>query len=376
LSHWIHLVKGPSMVSLEGIGHVFGKDVSNSKVSIRAGKILPFEISSNCNIKIEGGESWLAHSSSAGTSIWSDIIQKIFYAKVQKTILIVGSSDAGKSSLAVYIVNEALKNGFTHCCVVDGDIGQGDLAPPNAVGGAVITKQITDLRDIDGQFFEFVGSTSPAGFEHIIINAIKSILKQFRPFCSICIVNTDGYILNNGIDYKVRVAQELRPDLVVCLGEVSLFNTFRAKFGFSPMLFGKPPSNAIKSRIDRSQRRLNQFQRYVLEEKDSRSNIISKSLNEVKFVFKGKLYPTVRITRCGSLHLTNNRNSIQIMRRKLANMFIAVGSDGRNILGFGVILNVSRSRVHIKSDVDNFNKIYLSNSRINEYDALEFRMTN
>jgi hypothetical protein len=64
------------------------------------------------------------------------------------------------------------------------------------------------------------------------------------------------------------------------------------------------------------------------------------------------------------------------MRRKLANMFIAVGSDGRNILGFGVILNVSRSRVHIKSDVDNFNKIYLSNSRINEYDALEFRMTN
>ena len=64
------------------------------------------------------------------------------------------------------------------------------------------------------------------------------------------------------------------------------------------------------------------------------------------------------------------------MRRKLANMFIAVGSDGRNILGFGVILNVSRSRVHIKSDVDNFNKIYLSNSRINECDALEFRMTN
>jgi polynucleotide 5'-hydroxyl-kinase GRC3/NOL9 len=366
LSHWVHLVKGPSMVSLEGIGHVFGKDVSNSSVYVHAGKILPFEISSNCNIKIECGESWLAHNSSAGTSIWSDIIRKIFYEKVQKTILIVGSSDAGKSSLAVYIVNEALKNGFTHCCVVDGDIGQGDLAPPNAVGGAVITKQITDLRDIDGDLFEFVGSTSPAGFEHIIINAIKNILKQFRPFCSICIINTDGYILNNGIDYKVRVAQELRPDLVVCLGEVSLFNTFRARFGLSPILFGKPPSNVIKSRIDRSQRRLNQFQRYMLEEKDSRSNIISKSLNEVKFVFKGKLYHTARTTRYGSLHLMNNRKSIQIMRRKLANMFIAVGSDRRNILGFGVILNVSRSTVHIKSDVDNFNKIYLSNSRINE----------
>jgi hypothetical protein len=62
----------------------------------------------------------------------------------------------------------------------------------------------------------------------------------------------------------------------------------------------------------------------------------------------------------------NNRKSIQIMRRKLANMFIAVGSDRRKILGFGVILNVSRSTVHIKSVVDNFDRIYLSNSRINE----------
>lgn len=136
---------------------VLGKDVANSEVSVGVGKILPFEISSDCKINIRGGESWLASSSTAGTSIWREIIQKIFYEKVfSRTILIVGDRDTGKSTLAVYIINEALKNGLRPC-VIDADIGQGDIAPPNAVGGAVIMAQISDLRDVNMQFFEFVG---------------------------------------------------------------------------------------------------------------------------------------------------------------------------------------------------------------------------
>ena len=155
---------------------VLGKDVANSEVSVDVGKILPFEISSDCKINIKGGESWLASSSTAGTSIWREVIQKIFYEKVfLRTILIVGDRDTGKSTLAVYIINEALKNGFRPC-VIDADIGQGDLAPPNAIGGAVIERQITDIRDVKAQFFEFIGSTSPVGFEQIILKSVKKIL--------------------------------------------------------------------------------------------------------------------------------------------------------------------------------------------------------
>src|SRR5437588_9696573 len=170
---------------------VLGKDVANSEVSVDVGKILPFEISSDCKINIKGGESWLASSSTAGTSIWLEVIQKIFYEKVfSRTILIVGDTDTGKSTLAVYIINEALKNGFKPC-IIDADIGQGDIAPPNVIGGAIVTRQIIDLREIDGQFFEFVGSTSPVGFEGLVIKAIKSILKEFSTFCDMCIINTD-----------------------------------------------------------------------------------------------------------------------------------------------------------------------------------------
>jgi polynucleotide 5'-hydroxyl-kinase GRC3/NOL9 len=376
-SHWVHLVKGPSTVSLQGIGQVLGKDVSNSKVSVGVGKILPFEIGSGCKINISGGESWLAHSSTAGTSIWQEIIQKILCKKASKTILIVGDTDTGKSTLAVYIINEALKNGFTRCCVIDADIGQGDIAPPNAIGAAVITKQITDLRDINGQFFEFVGSINPIGFEGFIIKAIKNILRKVRSFCDICIINTDGYIQNNGINYKIKMANALRPDFVVCLGEVSVFNRFRAKFVSSPVMYGKSTINTIKSKIDRNKRRLNQFLRYTLEEKDGRrSDVTFKDLKEVKFVYKGKTYSKIRATRYGSLHLANSRNSIQIKHGKLANMFVALGSNSRSILGFGIILNVSRSTVYIKSDVRNYNTIYLSNSGISEDNTLEFRIFN
>ena len=231
---------------LEGKAWVLGKDVSNSEVSISVGKILPFEISSDCKINTTGGESWLASCYFAGTSIWKEIIQRIFFdGKILRTILIVGSSDTGKSTFAAYLINEALKNGLRPC-IIDADIGQGDLAPPNAIGGAPVSAQITDLREVNTQFIEFVGSTTPTGFEEIIIKAIKKISTEIRAYCNICIINTDGYMLNNGIDCKIKMAQEIKPDVVVCLGEDSVFHIFRSNFLPSIVLYGKSPSNTSR----------------------------------------------------------------------------------------------------------------------------------
>ena len=52
-------------------------------------------------------------------------------------MLIVGNTDTGKSTFGAYIINEALKIGLRPA-IIDADIGQGDLAPPNTIGGAVI----------------------------------------------------------------------------------------------------------------------------------------------------------------------------------------------------------------------------------------------
>jgi polynucleotide 5'-hydroxyl-kinase GRC3/NOL9 len=154
-------------------GWILGKDVSNSRVSVNVGKILPVEKDPDCKINCIGGESWLASYSVAGTSIWKDIVHRILHdIRTLGTVLIVGNTDTGKSTFAAYIINEALKNGLRPA-IIDADIGQGDLAPPNTIRGAVINTPVIDLRDVAPFLIDFVGSITPAGFEGSIIEAVK-----------------------------------------------------------------------------------------------------------------------------------------------------------------------------------------------------------
>jgi polynucleotide 5'-hydroxyl-kinase GRC3/NOL9 len=369
-SKCVLLVKGPAIICLEGKGWVLGKDVSNSRVLVNVGKILPFEKGSNCKIHCIGGESWLASCSFAGTSIWKDIVQRILFGvRILRTVLIIGNSDTGKSTFAVYLINEVLKKGFRPC-IIDADIGQGDLAPPNTIGGAIITAQITDLRDVNPQSIEFVGSTNPTGFEEIIIKAVKKISREIGILSNIVIINTDGYVLRNGIDYKIGMAEEIKPDVVVCLGQYSVFQIFQRNFPSSIALYGKSV-DAIKSKIDRKQRRSSQFLRYI-SGSDGNNAIVSIKMKETAFVYKGKTYQRSRLGRYGTLYLMNSNNIVHIQCKKLVRMFVGLGLN-RNIVGFG-IMNISRHSLYVESDVYKFDKVYLSNSAISEDDPSEFKI--
>ena len=371
ISPWVYLVKGPATVTLAGTAYVFGKDVSHSDVSVEAGKILPFEIDSLCQINInldEGGESWLADQCSAGTTMWQEIVNKILIEKF-RTILLIGDTDTGKSSLATFIANLALKKNLKPA-VIDADMGQGDLAPPTAIGGTIIKNPITDLRNIDAQFYEFIGNTSPVGFEDVTINAIKQIVKKITTTDSdICIINTDGYIHNNGIDYKVKMAKKLRSDLVVCLGEKCVFESFRSKY-FSLVLHSKGPTKTIKSRIERNQRRLNQFLRYI----DGNNNNIHKNvtigIKSIKIVYRGITYSKILKDTHGLLQLGKY---FRIKPWNLQGMFIGLGFK-EDIVGFGIIKYASAYKMSIQTKINYFNKIYLSHSGITEDRTLEFRI--
>jgi polynucleotide 5'-hydroxyl-kinase GRC3/NOL9 len=366
-SPYIHLVRGPAEVTLVGTCQVLGKDVSNNKVFVAAGKILPFEINSDSKINIElseGGKSWVTDYFNAGTAIWQDVIRKIFAKKV-RTLLIIGDTDTGKSTLATYLLNLALKHAYRPA-IIDADTGQGDLAPPNAIGSAVVTEQITDLREVDAQFFEFIGNTSPLGFEDIIIKAVKSALTKIHSYCNLCIINTDGYILNKGIDYKIKMAKELQPDIIVCLGELPVFDRFRIKTS-SLVLYGRTTYKMKKSRNERSERRLTQYIRYIREH--DKNKITIRELKKAKFVYRGITYSRIRIDARGFLLLGR---SVQLEPKKLVGMFVGLGFQ-ENIVGFGIITTVSQYRISIQTTTSIFNKVYLSNSGISKYNTLEFR---
>jgi hypothetical protein len=96
-------------------------------------------------------------------------------------------------------------------------------------------------------------------------------------------------------------------------------------------------------------------------------------MKETAFVYKGKTYQRSRLGRYGTLYLMNSNNIVHIPRKKLVRMFVGLGLS-RNILGFGIIVNISRHRLYVESDVSKFDKVYLSNSAISEDNPSEFKI--
>jgi polynucleotide 5'-hydroxyl-kinase GRC3/NOL9 len=363
----VQMVKGPARVTVDGTCHVLGCEVSGQTVTVLAGKALPFEPSRQCRLRIallgRGGRTWPAHPASAGTSIWQDISQKLFAGRRQqtRTIMLAGGSDTGKSTLSTYLANVALAHG-ARPCIIDGDIGQGDLAPPAAIGAAALFRQVTDLREVSSSMFEFVGSISPAGVERLVAKKLGSMLDRSRILGDFFIVNTDGYVAGaGGIQYKLMVARELRPDAIVCLGKSpDLLDALRT--GPWDVLPAKSSSQAYKSRVERRGRRLDQFVRYI---GSSRSH--SASLAQITFVYLDRIYsPAAEMLRLPPVR--------QLEPGNMKRMFVGLGSSN-GVAGFGIVTGVSSDSIEIQTDVEAFDRIYLSDIRLLSSDrAAEVRI--
>ncbi|HEX2106495.1 MAG TPA: Clp1/GlmU family protein, partial [Nitrososphaera sp.] len=372
------MVKGPARVFVKGTCYVLGRNVSGQTVKVRSGRALPFEPTGMCRLQAQlgpGAAMWWADPRQAGTYMWRSLAERVFAlaaAKERKTantsattntVMLVGDTDTGKSTLAIYLANMALRRGLA-ASVIDGDIGQGDLAPPTAIGATILPKPVVDLRDVDvnTNLFEFIGNITPAGFEGLIAKKLGMMLGRTRPLADICIVNTDGYVRDGGVQYKEMIAEELQPDVVICLGYdddnnnntndvVSLFDGKEHMVGSWHILRARSSSQVYKSRLERINRRLDQFLRYV------GSGLSIVNLSQVKFNYADKLFPPSELFEppIKQLELENMKE-----------MFVGLGSNGR-VTGFGVIRNIDleNSRMYIQTNlISSFDNIYLSNIRL------------
>jgi polynucleotide 5'-hydroxyl-kinase GRC3/NOL9 len=370
----VRMVKGPARVFVKGACHVLGSDVSGQIVKVRSGKALPFEPrNQRCRLRVQlgyGASLWWADPKQAGISMWRSLSEQVSALAANKkaitTIMLVGDTDTGKSTLSVYLANIAIRNGLVPG-IIDGDIGQGDLAPPTAIGAAVLSKQLLDLRDANASHFEFIGGISPIGFESLIAKKLRSILDKIRTnsLANICIVNTDGYVKDSGVQYKTMIAEELQPDAIICLGEnVELFDRQQQYKAVSyQILYARRSSQTYKSRVERLNRRLDQFLRYV-----GHGSSISR-LSHIKFDYLNKVFPPS--------DLFNQPPTEQVETENLRGMFVGLGSNG-NLKGFGVIININLGNniIHTQTNINSFDTIYLSNvrldgDRIMEYDSFE-----
>jgi polynucleotide 5'-hydroxyl-kinase GRC3/NOL9 len=367
----VAMVKGPARVFVKGACHVLGSDVSGQTVKVRAGKALPFEPNDRwCKLQARlgyGARIWWTDPKVAGTSMWRSVAEQVYaMAAGKKTttkVMLIGDTDTGKSTLAIYLANMAMSRGLVPI-VIDGDIGQGDLAPPTAIGAAVLSKQVVDLRDvnINNNLFEFLGSISPIGFEGLIAKKLRSLLDRSGPVADLCIINTDGYVKNDGLQYKAMIAEELHPDVIICLGEdVLLLLLDMLKIKSYQILYASPSSQAYKSRLERLSRRRDQFLRYV------GNGSYTVNLSQVKFDYMNNfllqsnlLQPPIK----------------QLEPENIMGMFVGLGSKG-NVLGFGVIRNVSPGNgiLQIQTAINSFDTIHLSNIRLSSDKIMEVRIT-
>ncbi|MGI0020658.1 MAG: Clp1/GlmU family protein, partial [Nitrososphaera sp.] len=241
---------------------------------------------------------------------------------------------AGKSTFCTYLANVAIGRGITPC-ITDGDIGQGDLAPPAAMGAAPMAAPATDLRDVDARLFEFVGSISPAGRERLVAGRMRSLLGRTRHLAGLHIINTDGYI---DIRYKRMLARALKPDAIVVLGSRQLAAELKGPW---QMLPARSSWQAAKTYHERVGHRLEQFMRFVGEGSASRKT------SDVRFVHGGR--PALLAAE---------------------SMFVGLGEKGR-VSGFGIIESIDEN-IAVKTDVPHFTMVWLSD--IGLKDGIESRL--
>jgi polynucleotide 5'-hydroxyl-kinase GRC3/NOL9 len=371
----VRMVKGPARVFVKGACHVLGSDVSGQIVKVRSGKALPFEPRNQfCRLQAQlgyGARLWWADPKQAGISMWRTLSEQVLTLAANKkaitTVMLVGDTDTGKSTLSIYLANMAIRNGLIPS-IIDGDIGQGDLAPPTAIGATVLSKQLVDLRDVRASQFEFIGGISPIGFESLIAKKLRSILDRIRTssLANICIVNTDGYVRNSGLQYKAMIAEELQPDAVICLGEnVELFERQRQHKAVSyQILCARRSSHVYKSRFERLNRRLDQFLRFV-----GHGSSIAK-LSNIKFDYMNELFSPTDL-------FNQPPSKWRLETESMRGMFVGLGSNGR-VIGFGVIINVDLGNniIHAQTNINSFDTTFLSNLRLggDDYRIMEIRL--
>lgn len=370
------LVKGPIVIDFVGEINIIGASYKNQRIRWDHHKVLPLEFEDLTKIRFIGKTTLifatynLRHSGiRLGTTMWEPIFSRIIKRK-GNTILVLGSSNAGKSTFSLYLANKFTKLGL-HTLLIDGDVGQGDLAPPTCIGSGVIKRQTIDISLIESERMCFVGDIQPSKYFMNIIILINKLFEESRHFDK-CIVNTDGFVAGKGLYYKLKLVQTLRPDHIIYLGNDTINESLRVmikvKGNYSPAwITCKTPSAVIKrSKYERYLKRLDTFHRFFEKHKIYKSNLDLRKLrifqmNEARYIDR-YIQQGLQNLQLNFLKCQNHMQFEDKINDVKDSQFVGLGRSNCDgiIHGFGII-DVSEDKVPgMYATSQNFDCIYLS----------------
>jgi len=145
---------------------------------------------------------------------WRATIDELSRARV---VLVIGATDAGKTTFTAWIANEWFARGLD-VAIVDADVGQSEIGPPATVGLGAVRRTLTRSGDAETVAFVFVGVTSPGKRPWQVADATGRLVAAARGRFERVIVDTSGFIAGGvAAAVKQRKIAVTDPDVVVAI---------------------------------------------------------------------------------------------------------------------------------------------------------------
>lgn len=205
---------------------------------------------------------------------WKQLASRI--VRTQQLVLVIGSTDTGKSTFCRFLIDVAVTEGF-RVAFVDADIGQSQIGPPTTIGVKFfepthegITSSEVPSVQFDGvaDRIYFVGAVSPSRNQLQVLTGTRLMVDVARQAqVDFIVVDTTGYIRDNAaVVLKQHKIELLRPNHLVCIGRSTEFEQITACYGQQEWLkihYLRPHRNVrSKSSEARWRHRDSQFNAY------------------------------------------------------------------------------------------------------------------
>jgi len=140
-------------------------------------------------------------------------LHRYFPEILQSSVLLLGSIDTGKTTLARFLWKQAKQHSFARAWL-DLDPGQNFLGLPTTLSLCIQQLHTSKWRQY------FVGNTSPRGFMLPMLAGAQRLLQYAREqHCQFCLIDTCGFITPEGGGrlFKNMLIELLRPQWILAL---------------------------------------------------------------------------------------------------------------------------------------------------------------
>ena len=214
------VIVGPASFGLaDGKASVLGAPLNSTTHIVQRGKQMPVEIHAPSSFRVSLGEDASVEELDGSTIplSWREAGSALIELGGGIAV-VVGGADTGKTTLCTFLSNYLVTRN-REVAVVDADIGQTDLGPPTTMAAGKVEATVTNLAQVRPSERLFIGLTSPGRAKNKVIRGTKRLVDYHTKPGKTTIVNTDGWVSGNeAVLYKLRMLEELRPDITLGIG--------------------------------------------------------------------------------------------------------------------------------------------------------------